>query len=263
MGESWVAVRDGATQGTLRASDPRAREVSARWDQFIDYLALSLSQDLGRDVAPVRERKSTQASRCDVYVKEMATAGTLSGSIRVPDAVGPIRIVADLRTKRITTSINLKAPGVGRPQTKINWALKQLRNAPMDVRIDVQFAKTRETSSLLRSEATEDPARLLFFNDPKRDPRSFDFALSRKMGLKRGIDAGSFSRETRRQTVVFYRDVVQDLKTWQAPAPKLDIEAEMDEATQTAVTEIVRPLVPQPPISLVPVAAELELRDGS
>jgi hypothetical protein len=56
-GQSWVRVRDGARQGTLRQADKDVRAVAERWEQFVDYLALGLSQDLGRDVAPVRARK--------------------------------------------------------------------------------------------------------------------------------------------------------------------------------------------------------------
>ncbi len=41
------------------------------------------------------------------------------------------------------------------------------------------------------------------------------------MGQKRGKDEGSFVRETRLQTFDFYRDLVQNLKPWQARAPKL------------------------------------------
>ena len=41
------------------------------------------------------------------------------------------------------------------------------------------------------------------------------------MGQKRGRSEGSFVRETSAQTVTFYRDFVQTLRPWQAPAPKL------------------------------------------
>lgn len=59
MGDKWVKVRNAASHGTLRAGDPEAREVAERWDQFVDYLCLGLSQDLGREVAPIRPRKET------------------------------------------------------------------------------------------------------------------------------------------------------------------------------------------------------------
>ena len=68
MGDKWVSVRNAAANGTLRASDREAREVAERWEQFIDYLALGLSQDLGRDVRPMRPRKQTSAARLDRWV---------------------------------------------------------------------------------------------------------------------------------------------------------------------------------------------------
>lgn len=229
MGESWVVVRDAATHGTLRSADPGAREVASKWDQYVEYLALSMSQELGREVKPVRARASTPESRCAAFVKEMVEQGSLTTDLKVPDAVGPITISANLRTKQVTTSVSLKAPDAGRPLTRINWALKQTKDAPSDLRLDVKFASTRETTSLLRTAAAEDPALLLFPGDAKREPKGIEFALTRKMGLKRGIDGGSFARETRRQLLLFYRDLVQDLKPWVSSAPRIESEAVNDE----------------------------------
>jgi hypothetical protein len=91
---------------------------------------------------------------------------------------------------------------------------------------------TRETSSLLLSEAREAPERLLSSTDPKREPRAFQLALTRKMGTKRGKEEGSFVRETRQQAIGFYRDLVQDLRAWQASAPKLPPEERADAPSQ-------------------------------
>lgn len=92
---------------------------------------------------------------------------------------------------------------------------------PPDVRITVAFTNTRETTSLLLSEAREYPQRLLSPSDAKRDTRTFELALTRSLGLKGGKGQGSFVRETRRQVIDFYGEVVQNLKPWQAKAPKL------------------------------------------
>jgi hypothetical protein len=221
MGEKWVSVRTAAANETLRASDPEARDVAERWEQLIDYMCLGLGQDLGREVTPVRSRKVTADARLDASVKRLAETGKLAGSVRVPDAVGDLTVEADLRTRRVTASVRVAAPREGRPKTRINWLLRQLRHAPDDLRVDVSFASARETSSLLLSEARESPERLLSSTDPKREPRAFQLALTRKMGTKRGKEEGSFVRETRQQAIGFYRDLVQDLKAWQASAPKL------------------------------------------
>jgi hypothetical protein len=47
MGENWVGVRKAARDGTLRAGDVAVRDVAERWEQFTNYLSLSLSQELG------------------------------------------------------------------------------------------------------------------------------------------------------------------------------------------------------------------------
>lgn len=220
MGSSWVAVRDGARQGTLRAANKEVRVVAERWEQLLDYIALGLSQDLGRDVTPLRPRGQTPEARVDTLVQSLA-GGTLDGGLRVPDAVGTISVAANLQAQQVTTSVAVEAPRQGKPQGRINWLLRQLTDAPPELRVEVAFSGTRETAALLLAEAREYPQRLLSSTDPKREPRSFTLALTRKMGLNRGKGQGSFVRETRRQVVDFYGDIVQDLKAWQARAPQL------------------------------------------
>lgn len=220
MGASWVRVRDGARQGTLRGADKELPMVCERWEQLLDYLALGLSQDLGRDVVPVRPRGQTPEARVDALVQSLV-AGTLSGGLRVPDAVGTISVVANLQAQQVTTSVSIDAPREGRPAARINWLLRQLAEAPAELRVETAFAGARETAALLLSEAREYPQRLLSSADPKREPRGFTLALTRKMGLNRGKGQGSFVLETRRQVVDFYGEIVQDVKAWQARAPKL------------------------------------------
>jgi hypothetical protein len=231
MGEKWVNVRNGARAGTLRAADAGVREVANRWDQFVGYLCLGLSQDLGRDVR-VRRRKQTDAA-----VKELAETGRLSAALNVPDAVGPIMVDADLRTQLVTTSVAVDAPQEGRPQTRINWMLRQLREGPDDLRVDVSFANIRETTSVLLKDARQYPQQLLSASDPKREPRGFTLALSRKMGTKRGKGERSFVAETRKQAVDFYRSLVQNLRAWQPSPPKLPDEPAPEQVPETPTSE--------------------------
>jgi hypothetical protein len=221
MGGSWVAVRDGARQGTLRASDPGVREIAKRWEQLLDYLALGLSQELGREVAPTRPRKQTYAEGVEQHVRRLSSSGELGAALRVPDAVAPIEIVANLRARQVTASVVLAAPGDGRQSTRINWLLRQLRGVDPRLRLTAAFASTRDTSSVLLSEAIEQPERLLCAADRRREIKSFEIALTRGLGLKSGRGAGSFIGETRAQLFDFYGNVVQDLVAWQRKAPRL------------------------------------------
>jgi hypothetical protein len=221
MGDKWVGVRKAAHDGTLRASDTEASTVADRWEEFTQYLCLGLSQDLGRSVTSPRPRGQTTAARLDESVKELATQGTLTASLRVPDAVGDIRIRADLRARRTLTSVTIDAPREGRAKPRINWLLRQLADAPGDLRVEAAFPNARQTTSALLADIRDEPEKLLYPADPKREPKAFTVTLARPMGQKRGKEEGSFVRETRSQTFDFYRDIVQQLKSWQARPPKL------------------------------------------
>lgn len=238
MGDQWVSVRTAAANGTIRKSDTGIQDVAERWGQFIDYMSMGLGQELGRGVTPVRPRKLTGDALLEQSAKQLVDDGILSAALKVPDAAGNLHVEADLRTKKVTTSIDVEAPREGWPKTRINWLLRQLKHADAELRIDVRFVNTRETASTMLAEAIEYPEVLLSPTDPKRDPRTFKIAMTRKMGSKRGKEEGSFARETRQQAIDFYRDVVQDLREWQAPAPKLPHPKDPAPLDQGEITDL-------------------------
>lgn len=229
MGQNWVQVRNAARDGTIRLADPGVRDVVDRWEQFIEYLCLALSQDLGVQVASAQSRMRDGHGWTESLLESLENYGILSGSFRVPGAVGPIDVEADLRARLTRVSVKLNAPKEGRPQTRINWMLRQLKKAPEDLRIEVQFARTKESSALLLKDAHEDPKALLSHSDPKRDPRSFTLSLARPLGTKRGRGERSFVHETRRHVVGFYGDLVEGLTDWRPKAPKLPSEKSHDD----------------------------------
>jgi hypothetical protein len=224
MGQNWVKVRNAARDGTIRPGDPGVRDVVDRWEQFVEYLCLALSQDLGVEVLTTQSRARDGQGWTDELLKKIESEGILSGSFKVPGAVGPIEVEADLRAQLTRASVRLNAPKEGRPLTRINWMLRQLRKAPDDLRIEVRFARTKESTALLLRDAREDPKALLSPSDPKRDPRSFTLSLARPLGTKRGKGERSFVLETRRQVVNFYGDLVEGLTDWRPKAPKLSSE---------------------------------------
>jgi hypothetical protein len=226
MGDKWVTVRKAAHDGSLRTGDAAARDVAERWEQFTNYLCLSLSQELGTTVTASRPRGQTTPARLDELVKGLATDGELSSTLRVPDAVGPVRIRADLRSRQTFVSVSIDAPRDGRVKARFNWLLRQVHDAPDDLMVEASFPNARMTTAAKLGDARQDPAPLYYAAAPKREPREFVVTQSKPMGQKRGRAEGSFVRETSAQTVTFYRDVVQNLKAWRAPAPKLRTEPE-------------------------------------
>jgi hypothetical protein len=221
MGDRWVTVRDGAREATLKPSDPGVHDIASRWEQLIGYLSLGLTQDLGRQVEPQWPRKLTPDERRGLHVKSMVDQGKLLASIRVPDAAGPIDLEADLRGRRFRTSIVINAPKEGRPTTRVNWILRQLATAKVDLLIEVRYPNQKEPTSATLKDAKAKPERLLYAADLKREPWTFRLTMSKDMGMKRGRLAGSFVLESKQQTSDFYGSIVQGLRSWAAAAPKL------------------------------------------
>jgi len=224
MGKEWVSVRDAARNQTLRARDAGVLEVVEDWEQFVEYLSLRLRQVLGRRVTPVHGRSSTRDSRIDGHVSSLIEGGLLQATIKVPDAVAPVEIDANLASRQVTTYARVKAPGEGRAKTRVNWLLRQLKDAPRDLRITARFPRTRTTTSLLLEAAVANPADLLLSDDRKREPSAFDIALMRNMGSKKGKDKGSFVAETMEQVILFYGEVLQDIQGWTRPPARLTEE---------------------------------------
>lgn len=237
MGDRWVAVRDGAREGNLKPSEAGVKDVASRWEQLVDYLALGLTQDLGRRVEASWQRKLDGSARRETHVRSMVDQGKLLPTLRVPDAAGPVDLEADLRGRRFRTSITLAAPREGRVQTRINWVLRQLAGAKDDLVVEVRYPNQKEITSATLKEARTKPERLLYAADVKREPMSFRLIQSKDMGMKRGRLAGSFVLESKNQLSDFYRTIVQGLKAWSAGAPKLPA----DVGTSSPVAS------PQPP----------------
>ncbi len=238
MGQAWVGVRDAVAASTLRATDKNAPEVAARFDALLRYASLRLGRRLGTDVTPALTRKELgdPAVRAQALLASLAGAGTLTGAIRIPHTVGQLEVVADLRAGNVTCFVDVAAPREGRPATRVNWLVRQLKNAPESVRVEAFTAHSRGASSaeLLR-DVRENPAVLL--TDPAKELRTFRVALDRPLGAKRGRGRGSFIDSVLEATDDFYAEVMQHIKAWTAAPPKVRDTA--DEPAQPVPTALV------------------------
>jgi hypothetical protein len=222
MGEAWVAVRDAVSAGTLRPTDKGVPDVVARFDALLRFASLRLGRQLGTEVVPVLTRKeqSDPSLRAQALASMLCQTGQLSGAIRIPDTVGPLIVTADLRSSRVTCHVDVDAPTDGRPTTRVNWLVRQLKAAPASVRVETFAAHARGSSAAeLLDAVRENPAALVV--DPKKELRSFRLALTSTMGTKRGRGRGSFIDSVLGATDTFYADVLQHLKAWSAAPPRL------------------------------------------
>lgn len=228
MGPSWVPVRQSVTAGTFRATDKAAPEVVSRFDALLRYTSLRLGRQLGTDVVQMRSRREAAdpSLRPQALLESLVSRGELTGAIRIPDTVAPIQLTADLRAGRITCHVVIDAPRQGRPTTRVNWLLRQLKGAPDHVRVEAFIANARGGGSADLLGKIRDDANVLI-SDPKKELRSFRVAMSVPMGTKRGRGRGTFIDSVLDLVDNFYVDVLQHLKAWSATPPRMrEVEVE-------------------------------------
>jgi hypothetical protein len=222
MGPAWVSVREAVFSGTLRSGDAVVPQVAGRFDALVRYACLKLGRRLGTEVTPALSRKdiADPVSRTQALVTQLTSTGTMTGGIRIPGAVGALYVTADLRAGQIICHVDVDAPRAGRPTTRVNWLVRQLKDAPDAVRIEAfaLHARGAGTAELLRRVRT-DPAVLI--NDPTREFRAFRVAQSSAAGTKRGTGRGAFIDSLIGAVDEFYEQVVQNLKPWMPAPPKL------------------------------------------
>lgn len=227
MGASWVAVRDSVRAGTLRATDKGVKEVASRFDALLRFACLSLGRKLGTEVTPALARKelAEPAVRTQALVASLVGNGQLVGGVRIPATVGDIVVTADLRAGTLTCHVDIDAPREGRPTTRVNWLLRQLKTAPDGLRLEAHAAHERGpgAADLLRN-VREAPA--LLVADPSKDLRWFRVAMTTPAGTKQGRGRGAFIDAVLAAIDAFYADVVQHLKPWSAAPPRMRPEAD-------------------------------------
>lgn len=220
MGPSWTRVRDGVRNRTLRKNDPDVSAVAARWDDLIRYLGLELTKDLGRDVKQtLAGTERSPADRAAALRQSLVESGRLSADLQIPNVAGSLRIVADLRSRQIMASTQVDAPREGRSRGRVSWLLRQLQDAPETVKIEARLAHSRESLAATLAEVRITPD--LLYPERNREIRQFALTLMRNMGLKRDASRGSFVRSVLDTTRDFYASVLQNLRAWKEPPPRL------------------------------------------
>src|SRR5215467_8337899 len=141
-----------------------------------------------------------------------------SRSARQPAAA--IEISADLRASRVCCSMTVDAPSSGRPATRLNWLLRQLRDSKTDVRVETITLRQRGPGTVRNlAELRETPK--LGIDDPAREIRAFTVSLSANAGTKRGKGRGSFVASVLDSVDTFYAEVAQHIKPWTPPPVKV------------------------------------------
>lgn len=211
MGPAWVPVRKGIEDETLGADDPRAVEVVGSWERLIRQVCLRLGGELGQKALPVQRarRGSDPQARRAAAAARLAAEGRLAAELRIDGTSVVIAVVADLRTAKVRTSVEVPAPEAAYPLVGAKRLLKLLADSPADLHVETLTDGAgpwpRGTLERLRPE----PGDLL-----PRDGAAvtgFRLSLVKGMGSTRGNTESGFIRSVDDAVARFHQAVVAPL----------------------------------------------------
>jgi hypothetical protein len=183
--------------------------------------------------------------RSQSLVTQLTTTGTLTGGIKIPGTVSALSVTAD--AGQVICHVDVDAPRTGRQTTRVNWLVRQLKDAPDNTRVEAFAMHARGPGAAeLLHRVRQDPAVLI--TDPSKDLRAFRVAQSSPAGTKRGSGRGAFIDSLLDAVDTFYEQVIQNLKPWMPAPPRLRSD------------EDIQPTEPVPP-SLISTA--ISSQDGS
>lgn len=222
MGAAWITVREGIRNSTFRKVDDDLLQTIANFESLVRYSALTLSARLGVNASEVVSRlaKTDYRRHLQEIGKKLLTEKKLEGSIHVPGAAADLELKADLATGMLHCGFSLAAPKSGRNKSRINWLLRQLKGAPQRTYVSWTYkrARTAETPHLASALSNNDYG---FELDGQREISEFRVEVLSKMGTKRTSGKGGFIDSVVELFEHSYGEVLQPIKPWQEPAPKL------------------------------------------
>ncbi|MFJ3187056.1 TerD family protein [Streptomyces halstedii] len=212
MGAAWVPVRKAIDDETLSQGDPRATEVIESWERLVRQVCLGLGGELGHKVLPVQRAKrgTDPRARRATLADQLCSQGRLHSELRIEGTPGILAITADLRTRKLRTSIEVPTAEGGYPLSRAKRLIRQLAAAPADLHIETLVeggTGPRGTLERLRPE----PADIL----PKDGAEISGFRLSlfKGMGNGRGNAETGFIRSVDEAVDRFHTHVIAHLET--------------------------------------------------
>ena len=228
MKPGWKEVVNKVNKGTaLSKSDPDVSETISSWLQEERDMALLLSRELGLLIkSGLPKFKHDLSGRINYETKNLIQNKALTSTLQIAGAASDVSITAHFERRNIEMSVSLEPPQDKKMLGQIGWLKKQL---------DTCQRKNKETFQSILGELGVDielkyqtePVRYSIdnldtaFNDLKgKEIRRFNISQIRDLG-RRFESRGGIVQNVESMLLDYYRGVVQHLKKWEKPAPKM------------------------------------------
>ena len=222
MGPNWTSVREAVRTSTLKRPDEAVLDTVARFESLVRYASLTLSARLGvqaKEVIP-RLAKVDYKKHLLSQANELLNSKSLIGAINVPGAPADLTMLADLGSGWLHCSFTLPTPQEGRNKSRLNWLLRQIKTHPSNTSVSWNYKHARTAESPHRVEDLLDKD-YEYELDNSREIASVTVEVLEKMGTKRAAGKGGFIDSVVGLFEVTYGELLQNIRPWQEPTPKL------------------------------------------
>lgn len=229
MPPSWKDILERIRGGlTISKNSDEVRDVVESWHAELRDLCLLLSRRTGTlvELKLPKKLKFDPAARLASDSSSIASGGLLSASISIPNTAGTLEIEADLTSRTLRAFTQLAAPkDKARQASRLNWLTKQLQDTGREDIMVQSFWPGRALVIENSLAASTNSPEVHSHPDRKLLPHSFAVTMRNEDGRKFAGTVG-FITALEELTIDFYDVVLSQLKSWQAPPPKLRAAAE-------------------------------------
>jgi len=230
LGLKWNDVLTAARTGDLGTADGLP-DVVRHWTGFLRKAALRLRAKLGVEVKPKLSRAdlSDPAAHVQRLIAEARNNSVLSGTLRIPDAIGDVSIELFLHSQSIRFGVGFRAPTEGRQATRISWLARQLRTIatlPQGLEVLVDWTTRGLETRAIADKFLAQPSVVAVDSRgipiaKEERPRRFLLSASSRLPRARGRSSSQVLEYVSTSLEDFYRNVVENLVPFVPRAPRL------------------------------------------
>lgn len=232
MKPGWRAIAEKVeSHATLRRTDPALRETVESWLQEERDMALKLSCELGALVqSGVRRFKGDIQARIDSDLNSFLKSPVLSSTLSVQSAVSDISIQANFETRTVEMSVNIVPPQDKTVKGQFGWMRAQIENK----QLKKMLVEGGSGASIL------DNLYIEIYVKHARKPHRFPYRDLEDESVRcKGLEiktvsyvylmtlGRNFAAPKKFVEIIeimlprFYGEIIQYLKNWTKPAPKI------------------------------------------
>jgi len=229
MSSSWKEVAEKIkNQQALSDNDLIVNAINSWYQEEAD-MGLMLSRKLG---TLVKMNKESLSNRIEKDIKKIKKTHTLSTKYIVKGAVSDLRILADFDRRTVEMSVYVNAPLDRGVIARITWMKNQLDSISDASISDCLFidADIKYTNNSIKYSLTNIDN--FYEHEGIKDKDIIGFKIDLIQPAK-FFQVSGFVNDIEEMLLNYYKQVVQNLRSWEKPAPKLQDVKEPKVITKT------------------------------